>query len=53
MIRIVRVGTPEWRHHECGRCGTRYEATEWAARVATGTVMRPLDPPSPEEKTFL
>lgn len=23
------------------------EATEWAARVATGTVMRPLDPPDP------
>lgn len=29
------------------------EATEWAARVATGTVMRPLDHPSPVVKTAL
>jgi len=29
------------------------EATEWAARVTTGTVMRPLDPSRPAEKTFL
>ncbi len=29
------------------------EATEWAARVTTGTVMRSLDPSRPAEKTFL